>query len=142
MKKLVTSLAVIATVGMFTSAQAAESCAAKAAALEKEISIAQQFGNTYKINGLKQALADVNLHCTSASVMANAQKKVQKLERKVAEKRNDIADVQADLSEAKAKGDNKKIAKYQRKLAEKQSDLNNLQQELSEAQASLAYLQK
>ena len=43
---------------------------------------------------------------------------MKKLEKKLAEKREDIAEVQADLREAKAKGDSKKVAKYQRKLAE------------------------
>jgi uncharacterized membrane protein (DUF106 family) len=67
---------------------------------------------------------------------------VKKLEKKLAEKREDIAEVQADLREAKAKGDSKKVAKYQRKLAEKQSDLSSIQQELSRARAALASLQK
>ncbi|MBE3287893.1 MULTISPECIES: DUF1090 domain-containing protein [Enterobacter] len=137
MKKLASALAVIASVGMFTSAQAAESCTAKAAALEKEIRIAQQYGNTYKVNGLKKALAEVKAHCTPASVQADAQKEVKKLEKKLAEKRDDIAEIQADLREAKAKGDNKKIAKYQRKLSEKQNELSGIQQELSAARASL-----
>lgn len=142
MKKLVSALAVIASVGMFTSAQAAESCTAKAAALEKEIRIAQQYGNTYKVNGLKKALAEVKSHCTPASVKADAQKDVTKLEKKLAEKRDDITEIQADLREAKAKGDNKKVAKYQRKLSEKQNDLSGIQQELSAARAALASLQK
>ncbi|WP_163540646.1 DUF1090 family protein, partial [Klebsiella pneumoniae] len=68
--------------------------------------------NTYKVNGLKKALAEVKAHCTPASVQADAQKEVKKLEKKLAEKREDIAEVQADLREAKAKGDSKKVAKY------------------------------
>ncbi|WP_253383962.1 DUF1090 domain-containing protein [unidentified bacterial endosymbiont] len=140
MKKLVSVLTVVAAAGMFasTSAHAAETCAAKSAALEKEIKIAQQYGNTYKIDGLKKALAEVKAHCTNASVLADAQKEVNKLEKKLAEKRSDVAEVQADLSEAKAKGDAKKIAKYQKKLAEKQADLRDIQQELSQARAELA----
>lgn len=57
MKKLVSVLTVVAAVGMFASASAhaAETCAAKSAALEKEIKIAQQYGNTYKVDGLKKA---------------------------------------------------------------------------------------
>ncbi|AUJ80121.1 MULTISPECIES: DUF1090 domain-containing protein [Enterobacter] len=144
MKKLVSVLSVVAAVGMFAtaSAHAAESCAAKSAALEKEIKIAQQYGNTYKVNGLKKALAEVKAHCTNASVLADAQKDVRKLEKKLAEKRGDIAEVQADLAEAKAKGNAKKIAKYQKKLAEKQADLREIQQELNQARAELAALNK
>ena len=142
MKKLLSALAVVATVGMFASAsaQAAESCAQKRAALEKEIRIAQQYGNTYKVASLKKALAEVKAHCTNESVKADAQKKVAKLERKVADKRGDVAEVQRDLREAKAKGDSKKIAKYQKKLMEKQGDLRELEQELRQARAELGSL--
>lgn len=142
MKKLASVLVVVASVGMFASAStyAAESCAAKSAALEKEIKISQQFGNAYKVAGLKQALAEVKAHCTNASVLADAQKDVRKLERKLAEKRGDVAEVQEDLSEAKAKGNTKKIAKYQRKLAEKQADVREIQEELTQARAELASL--
>nr|WP_024967158.1 DUF1090 domain-containing protein [Pantoea sp. IMH] len=142
MKKLASVLVVVASVGMFASAStyAAESCAAKSAALEKEIKISQQFGNAYKVAGLKQALAEVKAHCTNASVLADAQKDVRKLERKLAEKRGDVAEVQEDLSEAKAKGNTKKIAKYQRKLAEKQADVREIQEELNQARAELASL--
>lgn len=142
MKKLASVLVVVASVGMFASAStyAAESCAAKSAALEKEIKISQQFGNAYKVAGLKQALAEVKAHCTNANVLADAQKDVRKLERKLAEKRGDVAEVQEDLSEAKAKGNTKKIAKYQRKLAEKQADVREIQEELTQARAELASL--
>lgn len=140
MKKLATVLTLIASVGFISAAQAAESCAAKSAALEKEIRIAEQFGNSYKVAGLKKALAEVKAHCTNASVTADAQKDIAKLEKKVAEKREDIAEAQADLREAQAKGDAQKIAKYQRKIAEKQADLRDVQQQLNQARADLAKL--
>lgn len=142
MKKLVSVLAVVATVGLFSTAQAAETCAAKSTALEKEIRIAQQYGNTAKVNGLKKALSEVKAHCTNASVLADAQKNVTKLEKKLAEKRSDIAEVQSDLRKAQAKGDVKKVAKYQSKLAEKQGDIQEIQQDLNRARAELASLQK
>lgn len=142
MRKSVSVLAVIASTSLFTSpsVHAVETCSAKSAALEKEISIAQQYGNTAKVTGLQEALAEVKANCTSASVQADAQKNAEKLEKKLAEKRNDVVDVQAELSEAKAKGDASKIAKYQRKLAEKKADLSGLEQELNQARAELAAL--
>lgn len=140
MKKFVIALAAVATLGAMTSVQAAESCAAKATAIEKEIRYAKQYGNTYKVAGLEKALAEVKAHCTSGSVLADAQKDVAKLEKKLAEKREDVAEVQADLREAQAKGNAKKIAKYQSKLAEKQADLREIQQELNQARAELAKL--
>lgn len=141
MKKLLMVLALTLTAGAVTTAQAAESCGAKRAALEKEISIAQQYGNTYKVAGLKKALAEVNAHCTNASVSADARREVAKLERKLVEKRNDVAEVEADLQQAKARGDMRKVAKYQSKLAEKRADLNEIQQKLNQARSELAQLQ-
>ncbi|OUR04504.1 hypothetical protein B5M10_01450 [Pluralibacter gergoviae] len=142
MKKLLSAITVVAAIGMFASASAhaAENCAQKRAALEKEIRIAQQYGNTYKVASLKKALAEVKAHCTNESVQADAQKKISKLEKKAAEKRSDVAEVQRDLNEAKAKGDSKKIAKYQKKLMEKQADLREIEQELRQARAGLGSL--
>lgn len=142
MKKLLSALAVVATVGMFASAsaQAAESCAAKRSALEKEIRIAEQYGNAYKVASLKKALAEVKAHCTSESVQADAQKKIAKLEKKAADKRGDIVEVERDLNEAKAKGDSNKIAKYQKKMMEKQADLREIEQDLRQARAELGSL--
>ncbi len=142
MKKIIIALAAVATLGAMTSVQAAESCATKASAIEKEIRIAKQFGNTYKVAGLEKALAEVKAHCTNSSVLADAKKDVTKLEKKLAEKREDVAEVQADLREAQAKGDAKKIAKYKSKLAEKQADVREIQQELNQARAELAALSK
>ncbi|QHM77977.1 hypothetical protein C7M52_04004 [Mixta theicola] len=142
MKKL-TVLAAVMMAGVFNMAHAGvEDCATKRAALEKEISIAQHYGNTMKVNSLKHALAEVKAHCTSASVIAKAQKEVAKLEKKLAEKQGDIREVQADLREAQARGKKDKIAKYQRKLSEKQADLQEIQQKLNQARADLAALQK
>ena len=142
MKKL-TILAAVMMAGIVNMAHAGHNdCATKRAVLEKEIKIAQQFGNTAKVMGLKQALAEVKAHCTSASVIADAQKDVAKLEKKLAEKQGDIREVQADLREAQARGKHDKIAKYQRKLREKQADLQEIQQKLTQARAELAALQK
>lgn len=141
MKKLFMVLALTLTAGAVTSAQAAEICASKRAALENEIAIAQQYGNTYKIAGLKKALAEVNAHCTNGSGAPNARKEVTKLEKKLVEKRNDIAKVEADLQQARAKGDMKKVAKYQAKLAEKRGDLNEIQQKLNLSRSELSQLQ-
>ncbi|HCW47954.1 DUF1090 domain-containing protein [Mixta calida] len=142
MKKL-TVLAAVLMTGMINMAHArVEDCATKRAALEKEISIAQHYGNMAKVNSLKHALAEVKAHCTDATVLAKAQKEVTKLEKKLAEKQSDIREVQADLREAQARGKKDKIAKYQRKLSEKKADLQEIQQKLNQARADLAALQK
>lgn len=141
-KRTLLSLVMIAGLGTVSAAHAYQDCDAKRAALENQIRIAEQYGNYNKVMGLKKALAEVNAHCTNGSVVKDAEKKVQKLEDKVADQKADIREVQADLNTAKAKGDAKKVAKYQSKLAEKQADLKKLQAELKAAKAELAALKK
>jgi glutamine synthetase type III len=140
MKKMTSALALIVSLTAMGSAYAAQDCSAKRSALESEIRIAQQFGNPAKVAGLRQALAEVNAHCTSASVRADVQKDVRKLEKKVADKQDDIREVQEDLRKAQAKGDREKVAKYQSKMREKQADLREAQQKLNQARAELASL--
>ncbi len=144
MKKMTSALALVVSLtamGMGV-AHAAQDCSAKRAALESELRIAQQYGNQAKAAGLRQALAEVNAHCTNSSVIADTQKEVRKLEKKVADKQEDVRDAQDDLRKAKAKGDTKKIAKAQKKIAEKQADVREAQQKLNRARAELAALAK
>ncbi|MBW7981658.1 DUF1090 domain-containing protein [Enterobacillus tribolii] len=137
-KRTLLSIAMIAGLGTMSAAHAYEDCNAKRAALENQIRIAEQYGNYNKVMGLKKALANVNAYCTNDSVAKDAEKKVQKLENKIADKKADISEIKADLNKAKAKGDAKKVAKYQSKLTEKQAELKELQAELKAARAQLA----
>jgi chromosome segregation ATPase len=142
LKKL-TFISTLILAGMINIAHAGNSdCATKRAALEKEIGIAQHYGNSAKVNGLQQALAEVKAHCTNESVIASAQRDIAKLEKKLAEKQADIREAEADLREAQANGQQNKVAKYQRKISEKQADLQEIKQELAQARAELAALQK
>lgn len=140
MKKL-TLISTLILAGTMNMAHA-EDCAAKRAALQKEIDIAQHYNNSAKVNGLKQALAEVNTHCTHDSMLADARQDVAKLERKLEEKQADIREAEADLREAQAEGKQDKMAKYQRKIREKQADLQEIKQELAQARAEQAALQK
>jgi len=147
MMKKMTKLAVLPLVlvlgASFSSlATAGNDCNAKRAAIEYQIQQAEKYGNYNRVAGLKKALSEVNAHCTNGSVLQDAQKKVTKLEQKLADKQKDVNEVKADLREAQAKGDAKKVAKYQKKLQEKQSDVKEIKQELKEARAELASLQK
>lgn len=117
-------------------------CATKRSVLEKELDMAQRYGNPHKVNGLQQALADVKAHCTHDRVIASAQKEVAKLEQKRAKKQGELREVQADLDEAQARGREDKVKKYQRKLREKQTDLQEIEHNLAQARAELAALRK
>lgn len=135
MKKLATLSLIALAFGTVSVANAASSCATREAQLQKQIAYAQAAGNYHEVLGLKKALAEVKAHCTPASVAKDTQKEIRKLQEKIADKREDIADVQRDLRKAQLKGDRKKVAKYQAKLAEKNADLQELQAKLRAAQA-------
>lgn len=122
------------------AAAAGNDCDAKRAAIENQIKEAQKYGNYNKVAGLKQALAEINAHCTDSGLVVKAQQKVSKLEKKLAEKQDDLREVQADLREAQAKGDQQKVAKYQKKMAEKRADVQEIQAELQAARNELAAL--
>lgn len=133
MKKLASVLALAASVGFFASAHAAQNCTAKSAAIEKEIRVAEQFGNSYKVASLKRALAEVKAHCTNESISAGSQKNVQQLEKKLEKSRQEIIQTKANLKDAQKKGDLKKIEKFKRQLIQKQADMREIQKELNRA---------
>ncbi|MER1598685.1 DUF1090 family protein [Enterobacter hormaechei] len=133
MKKLASVLALTASVGFFASAHAAQNCIAKSAAIEKEIRVAEQFGNSYKVASLKRALAEVKAQCTNESINAGSQKNVQNLEKKLEKNRLEIIQIKANLQDAQKKGDLKKIEKFKRQLIQKQADMREIQKELNRA---------
>lgn len=140
MKKvtLYTAVVLALTAGSVTLANASTTtCASKKAELQRQIQIAERFGNYHEVLGLKHALAEVNMHCSDAQVSAKIQQKIAKIERKIAEKKADIVEIQYDLREAQARGKISKIAKYKRKIAEKQADIAELQAELASYRAQL-----
>ncbi|WP_434777215.1 DUF1090 domain-containing protein [Neisseria sp. Ec49-e6-T10] len=122
-KKLITA-SIMGTALISTSVMAApRTCADKQRAIETEISYAKAHNNTYRLQGLNRALADVKAYCTDEGLQAKRQEKV-------TEKEHDVAKAERELKAAQAKNDSKKIAKKQKKLQEALSDL-------AEAKASL-----
>ncbi|WP_392565415.1 DUF1090 domain-containing protein [Utexia brackfieldae] len=140
-KLMVLPLVIAMGVGISSVALAGgNDCAAKRSAIENQIKEAQRYGNTAKVAGLKKALSETNAHCTNSGLIKDAEQKVTKLEKKLAEKQDDVREVQTDLRQAQAKGDVKKVAKYQKKLTEKQNDVKEVQADLNQARAELAAL--
>ena len=133
MNKIIISSALLIGLSWFTHAKAAEDCATKRAALEHELRVAEQYSNTYKIAGLRQALADVNTICTSDSVLAETQLDIHQYQEKVWNKQHDVAEIEHDLHQAEMKDDNFNIIKYQHKLEQKRLDLKDAQQKLAQA---------
>lgn len=108
--------AVFFTVLMATPSLAQENCKRKEAVLERKLAIAKSHGNTHQVAGLEEALARVRLYCSDESLLGKAEMKVE-------EKREKVFEREADLQEARQKGDAKKISKREKKLTEAREEL-------------------
>ncbi|WP_199098690.1 DUF1090 domain-containing protein [Dyella sp. ASV21] len=92
-------------------------CDAKRQSIENEIAYAQSRGNTARVQGLQKALAEVNAHCTDASLQREA-------DQKVANARDTLTEREQELQEAKDQGKSpQKIADRQRKVDEAHAKL-------------------
>lgn len=94
-------------------------CQEKEQNILKEISYAEKHQNQNRIDGLNKALSEVRANCSDSQLRADHQKKI-------AKQKDEVAERQQDLAEAKQKGDADKIAKRERKLAEAQEELKKL----------------
>lgn len=95
-----------------STAQAANGltgCAAKQHEVEQQIEQAKKYGNSNRVAGLETALKEIKDHCTDATL------KVQR-EQDVAEKKAKVAERRQELQEAQADGRSDKIAKKQKNL--------------------------
>ena len=80
------------------------------------IAIAENYGRTMKVHGLKKALSKLEKNCTDEELL-------QKHQNKIKDKENDVRKAEAELAEAKASGKEHKIVKKQNKLAEQKREL-------------------
>lgn len=93
-----------------------KTCAQKKAEIESLIAIAENYGRTMKVHGLKKALSKLEKNCTDEELL-------QKHQNKIKDKENDVRKAEAELAEAKASGKEHKIVKKQNKLAEQKREL-------------------
>lgn len=93
-------------------------CDVKKAEILKEIELAKSHKNKQKVAGLEKALSEVNANCTVESQAKEHQEKLNKLQRKVDERME-------DLKKAEASGKNKKIEKAKKKLQEAEAELQS-----------------
>lgn len=98
------------------SQAATDRCAQKEQAIQTELEHATKHGNTYRVQGLKKALSEVQTHCTEADLEADHQKNI-------AEKQSKVAEREQELKEAQQTGKQDKISNKQQKLAEAQAEL-------------------
>ena len=84
--------------------------------IQKQIDEARAHKNQNRVDGLEKALRENKAHCTDAGLKAENQKRVE-------EKREKVAEREQELKEVQAKGDHEKIIKKQQKLEEAKSEL-------------------
>lgn len=102
------------------SALANSPCQEKEQDIQREITYAEKHHNQSRIDGLNTALREVRAHCNDGQLKADHQQKI-------AKQREEVAERQRDLQEARQKGDKDKISKRQSKLDEAQHELKTLE---------------
>ncbi|WP_112197464.1 DUF1090 domain-containing protein [Rahnella sp. NRRL B-41462] len=107
--------ALLFTTATFAAPQP-ESCVTKQQEIQKQIDEARAHKNQNRVDGLEKALRENKAHCTDAGLKAENQKRVE-------EKREKVAEREQELKEVQAKGDHEKIIKKQQKLEEAKSEL-------------------
>jgi hypothetical protein len=124
-----TTLFLLATLGLATSAAHAAQpdagltgCAAKRSAIENQLKIARDHGNSDQVAGLEEALRGVD-NCTEAGLRKER-------EQKVLDARHEVNQRTKDLDKAMKKGDAEKINKRKDKLAEAKKELQEAVDEL------------
>ena len=122
-----TFLAVIVTMNIPFSVLADDAlpgCAAKRHNIEQQIRQAETHENSYRLDGLKKAYAEVVATCTEASLKKEREADILKKQQKVSER-------EQELQEANASGRADKIAKKRAKLEEARADLLAAEAELT-----------
>ncbi len=141
MKKIIlTALVPFALFAASSAFAGTQNCATKINAIQAQIEVAKQYGNTNQIAGLQTALAQAKANCTDAGQASKAEEKVRKAQEDVRKTQEDVRKAEQSLREAQAKRDAKKISKSQEKLNEKQFKLREKMDDLRQAQADLAAL--
>ncbi|MNG88641.1 hypothetical protein D3C81_570390 [compost metagenome] len=127
--KRISTLVLLATLGLAVGAvQAAQpdaglsGCAAKRSAIENQLKIARDHGNSDQVAGLEEALRGVE-NCTDTSLRKER-------EQKVLDARHEVNKRTKDLDKAMKKGDAEKINKRKDKLAESKKELQEALEEL------------
>ncbi|MEP8455320.1 DUF1090 domain-containing protein (plasmid) [Enterobacter bugandensis] len=113
-KAILAGLLILAPV---LSVNAATGCEAKRQDIKQQIDYARANDNKHRIAGLEKALSELNTHCTDERLHAERESEVKDKELKVEERRQELAEAQAD-------GRADKVAKKQRKLEEALAELD------------------
>lgn len=114
------------------------SCAARRAALESQIRIAERYDNDDKATALKQALTEINMYCTSRAVNPQAERQVRKLERQLIDNQEEINDILQARKHALQSGNTKTATALRKVLVRKKAEEKRIQTALEQARAELS----
>ncbi|MGM3273425.1 DUF1090 domain-containing protein [Ralstonia sp. 24A2] len=112
-------------------------CAAKIRAIETQIGEAEKYGNTHRIAGLQDALANTKANCSNAGLADRADRKVRDAQEDLRRAESEVRQAEDKLREARDEGKTKKIRKAERNLADKQRKLREKTEDLRAEQAAL-----
>lgn len=148
-KTLFAAIAPFALLGASSAFADNIDCATKIRAIETQIDYARQHdntrqqGNTGRLDGLQEALANTKANCSNAGL-------VERADRKVRDAQQDVDKAQAEVDKAKGKldaasresrkGKDEKSRKARRTLADKERKLREKTVELRRAEADRAAL--
>ncbi|MFA0084598.1 DUF1090 domain-containing protein [Vibrio sp. 10N.261.51.F12] len=99
-------------------------CDKKACEIQYKMDIAKTNGHTEKLNGLSDALEQVNTYCSNDDLK-------DELSDKIEDSQEEILEYRSDLSEAVAYQEEDKIVKYETKIEEEQRKIEQFEKELS-----------
>ncbi|MFS1946080.1 DUF1090 domain-containing protein [Vibrio lentus] len=99
-------------------------CEKKACEIEMKIEIAKANGYNNKLEGLTDALDQVNTYCTNAELKSE-------LIDDIEDAQEEIVEYKEELQEAQDFNEDDKVAKYQRKISEEKAKVEEYKQELS-----------
>lgn len=115
-------------------------CAAKIRAIETQIDYAKQHGNTNRIAGLQDALANTKANCSNPGLIGRADRKIGDARQDVEKAQSEVREAEDKLREARSAGKTKKIQKAERNLADKQRRLREKTEDLRSAEVDRAAL--
>ncbi|PMG45008.1 hypothetical protein BCU90_21035 [Vibrio lentus] len=99
-------------------------CEKKACEIEMKIEIAKANGYDNKLEGLTDALDQVNTYCTNEELKSE-------LIDDIEDAQEEIVEYKEELQEAQDFNEDDKVAKYQRKISEEKAKVEEYKQELS-----------
>ena len=137
-KTLLVALTPFALLGTSAAFADTTNCATKIRAIETQIEMAKQYGTTFRIAGLQDALASTKANCTDAGQAEHAERKVREAERDVQKAQLEVSEAEDKLREARSDGKTKKIRKAERNLADKQRRLREKMDDLHNEQVAFS----